>query len=261
MYEAFTEDARQVMQRANEEAQRSEHEYIGTEHILLAMLKVTSSGGARILKQMNFDLQEIRLKVEQTIPSEPGGDTTEPFRPTPRAKKVIEYAIEEARRLRHQWIGSEHVLLGLFREEQGVAGIVLRELGLELEDLRRKVREYCIDDLLSRREPVSLSSLSEEVQEKVRQLDLQVQALNREEEEAVAASDFMKAARLRDRCDQLSKQRWNLMQKDQDSEKAPPEDERIVVGQRATHPSSAAAFPDVATGDGVVGISNSPIFL
>ena len=139
MYERFTDRARRVMALANQEAQRFNHEYIGTEHILLGLVKEGSGVGANVLKNLEVDLRKVRLEVEKLVKSGPEMVTMGRLPQTPRAKKVIEYAIEEARNLNHNYVGTEHLLLGLLREQDGVAAQVLMNLGLKLEDVREEV--------------------------------------------------------------------------------------------------------------------------
>ncbi|MFG0289914.1 MAG: ATP-dependent Clp protease ATP-binding subunit [Rhodopirellula sp. JB044] len=139
MYERFTDRARKVMQLANQEAQRFNHEYIGTEHILLGLVKEGSGVAANVLKNLDVDLRKIRLEVEKLVQSGPEMVTVGKLPQTPRAKKVIEYSMEEARNLNHSYVGTEHILLGLLREQEGVAAQVLMNLGLKLEDVREEV--------------------------------------------------------------------------------------------------------------------------
>ena len=139
MFERFTDRARKVMALANQEAQRFNHEYIGTEHILLGLVKEGSGVGANVLKNLEVDLRKVRLEVEKLVKSGPEMVTMGKLPQTPRAKKVIEYAIEEARNLNHNYVGTEHLLLGLLREQDGVAAQVLTNLGLKLEDVREEV--------------------------------------------------------------------------------------------------------------------------
>src|SRR6478752_4881273 len=134
MYERFTDRARKVMQLANQEAQRFNHEYIGTEHILLGLVKEGSGVAANVLKNLDVDLRKIRLEVEKLVQSGPEMVTMGKLPQTPRAKKVIEYSMEEARNLNHNYVGTEHILLGLLREQEGVAAQVLMNLGLKLEE-------------------------------------------------------------------------------------------------------------------------------
>jgi len=139
MFERFTDRARKVMALANQEAQRFNHEYIGTEHILLGLVKEGSGVGANVLKNLDVDLRKVRLEVEKLVKSGPETVTMGKLPQTPRAKKVIEYAIEEARNLNHNYVGTEHLLLGLLREQDGVAAQVLMNLNLRLEDVREEV--------------------------------------------------------------------------------------------------------------------------
>src|SRR5436189_4236095 len=139
MYERFTDRARKVMQLANQEAQRFNHEYIGTEHILLGLVKEGSGVAANVLKNLDIDLRKIRLEVEKIVQSGPDMVTMGKLPQTPRAKKVIEYSMEEARNLNHNYVGTEHLLLGLLREQEGVAAQVLMNLGMKLEDVREEV--------------------------------------------------------------------------------------------------------------------------
>ncbi|MFN4257653.1 MAG: ATP-dependent Clp protease ATP-binding subunit [Gemmataceae bacterium] len=139
MYERFTDRARKVMQLANQEAQRFNHEYIGTEHILLGLVKEGSGVAANVLKNLDIDLRKIRMEVEKIVQAGPDMVTMGKLPQTPRAKKVIEYSIEEARNLNHNYVGTEHLLLGLLREQEGVAAQVLMNLGLKLEDVREEV--------------------------------------------------------------------------------------------------------------------------
>ena len=139
MFERFTDRARKVMALANQEAQRFNHEYIGTEHILLGLVKEGSGVGASVLKNLDVDLRKVRLEVEKLVKSGPDMVTMGKLPQTPRAKKVIEYAIEEARNLNHNYVGTEHLLLGLLREHDGVAAQVLMNLGLKLEEVREEV--------------------------------------------------------------------------------------------------------------------------
>ena len=139
MFERFTDRARKVMALANQEAQRFNHDYIGTEHILLGLVKEGSGVGANVLKNLGVDLRKVRLEVEKLVKSGPEMVTMGKLPQTPRAKRVIEYAIEEARNLNHNYVGTEHLLLGLLREQDGVAAQVMISLGLKLEDVREEV--------------------------------------------------------------------------------------------------------------------------
>ncbi len=139
MIEPFTNRARKVLALANQEAQRFKHEYIGTEHILLGLVKEGSGVGATVLKNHDVDIKKLRLEVKKLVKSNPDMVTMGKLPRTPRAKKVIEYAIEEARSHNHTYVGTEHILLGLFRENKSTAAQVLMNLGLKLEDVRQEV--------------------------------------------------------------------------------------------------------------------------
>jgi len=139
MFERFTDRARKVMALANQEAQRFNHEYIGTEHILLGLVKEGSGVGANVLKNLDVDIKKLRLEIEKLVKSGPDMVTMGKLPQTPRAKKVIEFAIEEARALNHNYVGTEHILLGLLRETEGIAAQVLMNLGLKLENVRQEV--------------------------------------------------------------------------------------------------------------------------
>jgi hypothetical protein len=139
MYERFTDRARKVMQLANQEAQRLNHEYIGTEHILLGLVKEGSGVAANVLKNLDIDLRKIRLEIEKVVQPGPDMVTRGKLPQTPRAKKVIEYSIEEARNLNHNYVGTEHLLLGLLREQEGVANHVLSKMGIALQVVRQEV--------------------------------------------------------------------------------------------------------------------------
>lgn len=139
MYDRFTDRARKVMQLANQEAQRFCHDYIGTEHILLGLIKEGSGVAANVLMNLNLDVLTIRREVEKIIQPSPLRGTMDKLPQTPRAKKVIEYSIEEARNLNHNYVGTEHLLLGLLREQDGVAAQVLMNLGLTFSEVREEV--------------------------------------------------------------------------------------------------------------------------
>jgi len=134
-FEKFSERARRVLSLAQEEAQRFNHNYIGTEHILLGLVRETEGVAARVLSGLSVDLGKVRSAVEFIIGR--GEKPTEgEIGLTPRAKKVVELAVDEARRMNHTYIGTEHLLLGLLREGEGVAAGVLESLGISLEKVR-----------------------------------------------------------------------------------------------------------------------------
>ncbi len=135
-FEKFSERARRVLSLAQEEAIRFNHNYIGTEHILQGLVREGEGVAARVLNNMNVNLQKIRSAVEFIIGRGDNPVSGENIGLTPRAKKVIELAVDEARRMNHQYIGTEHLLIGLLREGDGVAAGVLESLGVTLEKAR-----------------------------------------------------------------------------------------------------------------------------
>ncbi len=137
-FEKFTERARKVLALAQEEARRFNHNYIGTEHLLLGLVREGEGVAARVLQGMGVQLPKVRSAVEFIIGR---GESTVvgEIGLTPRARKVIEYAVDEARRLGHHYIGTEHLLLGLVREGEGIAAGVLESLGVNLEKVRQQV--------------------------------------------------------------------------------------------------------------------------
>lgn len=137
MFERFTDKGRKIIILAREEAERHQNDYLGTEHLVLAVLREGDGVALAVLKKMGLSPEQAKLEIERNLPS--GSNTMTfgeiPF--TPRVKKVIEYAVEEARLLGHSYIGSEHLLLGLLREEEGIGGKILRSLGANLLTARQ----------------------------------------------------------------------------------------------------------------------------
>jgi len=139
-FDKFTDRARKVLQLAQEEAQRFNHNYIGTEHLLLGLVREGDGVAAKVLGNMGVQLPKVRSAVEFII-GRGEGQVIGEIGLTPRAKKVIELAVEEARRLNHHYIGTEHLLLGLVREGEGIAAGVLESLGVNLEKVRAQVMQ------------------------------------------------------------------------------------------------------------------------
>jgi ATP-dependent Clp protease ATP-binding subunit ClpC len=138
VFERFTDRARRVLTLAQEEASALNHSFIGTEHILLGLIEEGDGLGARALRSLGMTIEDVRAKVEEIV----GGSVSTPVasRPfTPRSKKVLELALREALQLNHSYIGTEHILLGLLREGNGVATTVLVDLGVELGSVRQAV--------------------------------------------------------------------------------------------------------------------------
>jgi ATP-dependent Clp protease ATP-binding subunit ClpC len=138
MFERFTEKAIKVVMLAQEEARRLGHNFVGTEQILLGLIGESTGIAAKVLKNLGISLKDARLEVEKIIGRGSGFVAVEiPF--TPRAKRVLEMSLEEARQLGHNYIGTEHILLGLVREGEGVAGRVLETLGADAVEIRSQV--------------------------------------------------------------------------------------------------------------------------
>ena len=138
MFERFTERARQVVVLAQDEARELRHDYIGTEHVLLGLLREEDGVAARVLASLGVELDAVRDEVVKIVGSgdeEPTGQI--PF--TPRAKKVLELALREALTIGHNYVGTEHLLLGIAREGEGVASRILDDLGADAERIRDEV--------------------------------------------------------------------------------------------------------------------------
>jgi ATP-dependent Clp protease ATP-binding subunit ClpA len=209
MFERFTDRARRVVVLAQEEARMLDHNYIGTEHILLGLVHEEDGLAARALTELNVSLDTVRDRVEYIIgrgKQTPSGHI--PF--TPRAKKVLELSLKESIQLGHNHIGTEHILLGLMREGDGVACRVLEELGLSTNAVRQAVIRQ-----ISQRSPESLatslgpattiefrlkrieSRLGIAPSETLRSLDEQITRVRADKEAAIDAQDFERAAALR----------------------------------------------------------------
>lgn len=188
MYERFTDRSRKVMQLANQEAQRFNHEYIGTEHILLGLIKEGSGVAANVLKNVDVDLRKVRLEVEKKLKTGPDAVIIGKLPQTPRAKKVIEFSIEAARDLNHNYVGTEHLLLGLVREKEGLAAQILHDMG---------VTETIVDEVHS----LLGTKARQRKPETAQTMDMR-----RQMEQAIANQDFEEAVRLRGELDALTKQ-------------------------------------------------------
>jgi ATP-dependent Clp protease ATP-binding subunit ClpC len=198
------------MQLANQEAQRFNHEYIGTEHILLGLVAEGNGVAANVLKNLNIDLRKIRREIEKIVQHGPSTDSiTGRIPQTPRTKKVIEYAVEEARLLKHNYVGTEHLLLGLLREQEGVAAQVLMNLNpnLNLENVREEVLNLLGHNTAmvagaapaspepTAAAPVPPKPVTDEHLRTVRDL---IEQLDVRKEQLVMDQDFKSAARIRD---------------------------------------------------------------
>ncbi|MGH9363090.1 MAG: Clp protease N-terminal domain-containing protein, partial [Thermoanaerobaculia bacterium] len=154
MFDRFTDRARKVMALARKEAQRFNHDFIGTEHILLGLIQEGSGVAANVLKNLGVEINKIRSEIEKNVQSGPSMVTMGQLPFTPRAKKVLELSMEEANELGHNYIGTEHLLLGLLRENDGVAAQVLLDLGLKLEEVRNEVLELLGAEMQQESSPV-----------------------------------------------------------------------------------------------------------
>jgi ATP-dependent Clp protease ATP-binding subunit ClpA len=209
-YQRFTQRGRRVLQLAEEEAARCNHEHVGTEHILLGLAGEGSGVAANVLRNLDIDLRRIRREVELLV--QPG---TEPLRAgrrprSPRATRAIEYAVEEAMNLDHHYVGTEHLLLGLLREEEGVAAQVLVNGGLRLQDIQEEVINLLglnPPSLPSTRLRWSCRDLAPAFQVDMQELDAQIQRLNERQGAAAVEMDFERAARLRHEADQLNRKK------------------------------------------------------
>src|SRR6185369_6462868 len=129
MFDRFTDRARKVMSFARQEAERLNHDYIGTEHILLGLVKEGSGVAANVLENMDVDLEKVRREVEKLVKPAPEIVSLGQLPFSPRAKQVLEYTIAEARALDHNYVGTEHLLLGLLREKEAISAQILANLG------------------------------------------------------------------------------------------------------------------------------------
>src|SRR5579863_3329754 len=162
MYERFTDRARRVVVLAQEEARMLNHNYIGTEHILLGLISEGEGVAAKALESLGISLEAVRQQVEEIIgtgSSSPQGHI--PF--TPRAKKVLELSLREALQLGHNYIGTEHILLGLIHEGDGVAAQVLVGLGVELD----RTRQLVIQILTGRHGEETASAVAEDLRDRL----------------------------------------------------------------------------------------------
>jgi ATP-dependent Clp protease ATP-binding subunit ClpC len=157
LFERFTDRARRVVVLAQEEAGLLEHNYIGTEHILLGLIREDEGVAAKALESMGISLVAVRAEVEEIIG--PGGGTSSsgPIPFTPRAKAVLELSLREALQLGHNYIGTEHILLGLIREGEGVAAQVLVKLRADLSRVRRQVIQL-LSELRGSEDPVDVTA-------------------------------------------------------------------------------------------------------
>ena len=140
MFERFTERARKVVVKAQDEARFLKQNYIGTEHILLGLIDEKEGIAAKVFDELNIDFEDIREAIKDVV-TEGTSESYEHIPFSPRAKKVLELSLREALQMGHNYIGTEHILLGLLREGEGVAARVLNSLGITLDNVKEKVKE------------------------------------------------------------------------------------------------------------------------
>jgi ATP-dependent Clp protease ATP-binding subunit ClpA len=200
MFERFTDRARRVVVLAQEEARLLNHNYIGTEHILLGLIHEGEGVAAKALEGLGISLEAVRAQVEEIIgqgQSAPTGHI--PF--TPRAKKVLELSLREALQLGHNYIGTEHILLGVIREGEGVAAQALAAVGVDHAEVREEVVWLLTGEGEQAAPRTRLVRMT--VPEDLRELDEQIAQVRRQKEAAIEANDVDEAAALRDRQRQL----------------------------------------------------------
>jgi ATP-dependent Clp protease ATP-binding subunit ClpA len=237
MFERFTDRARRVIVLAQDEARLLDHNYIGTEHLLLGLIHEGEGVASTVLRKLEIGLDAVREKVEEIIgrgERPPTGHI--PF--TPQAKKVLELSLRESTQLGHNYIGTEHILLGLIREGDGVAAQVLTRLGADLSTVRQQVMQLLhgyrsaepaaesawrrvpgrgrLDEISDKLDTIAQRltaiegrlGMEEETEPDVlRRLDQRISHVAREKEAAIDAQEFKKAAELRDRQRQLEAER------------------------------------------------------
>lgn len=144
MYEKFTDRAKKVLQLASHETHRLNHEYVATEHILVGLIREGAGVGSTVLHDLGVTTKEARRQLEVLSPPGPARVSMGRMSQTPRAKKVIEFAIEEARNLKHNYVGTEHLLLGLLKEQGGTAATILRLNGIDMQTVKNRILELIL---------------------------------------------------------------------------------------------------------------------
>jgi len=140
MFERFTEHARHVIELAGREAQRFGNEYVGTEHLLWGLAKETQGVAAIVLGRFQVDLKPLRREMEEMLKTRPHVESVNKLPQSIHAKETLQYAVEEARAMRHNYVGTEHILLGLMRNSMAVSAQVLADFNLDLDAMREEVR-------------------------------------------------------------------------------------------------------------------------
>jgi ATP-dependent Clp protease ATP-binding subunit ClpC len=202
MFERFTDRARRVVVLAQEEARLLNHNYIGTEHLLLGLAHEGQGVAAKALESLGISLEAVRAQVEEIIGQGQMAPTGHiPF--TPRAKKVLELSLRESKQLGHNYIGTEHILLGLIREGQGVAAQVLVKLGGNLPRVRLQVIQLLSGAAGGAEAATGMRPMAMTMPDDLREAKEQLDQVRRQKETAIQAQDFDRAAALRDAEEEL----------------------------------------------------------
>jgi ATP-dependent Clp protease ATP-binding subunit ClpA len=222
MYERFTDRARRVMQFANSQARKYEQEFIQAEHILIGLVEEGSGVAANVLKNLGIELEEIRRKLELALERGTGKTTSGRLPLAANAKKVIDNAVEESRRLNHNYVGTEHLFLGLLRQEEGVALKVLTGLGLSVQVARDEVLKLLGQNLPDVKIPKALHPKTAETypvsdlepadnptrplllnKSQTKLINDWIQSLEEQRNDRVVEKDFEKAARVHEEVEVL----------------------------------------------------------
>jgi ATP-dependent Clp protease ATP-binding subunit ClpA len=202
MFERFTDRARRVVVLAQQEARLLNHDYIGTEHLLLGLAHEGQGVAATALESLGISLDDARSQVQEVIGQGPGTPSGHiPF--TPRAKKVLELSLREAKQLGHNYIGTEHILLGLVREGEGVAAQVLIRLGGDLSRVRQQVVQLLGGSAGGAEAAAGMRPVPMPPPEELREAGERLAEVRRQKEAAIQAQDFDRAAALRDAEEEL----------------------------------------------------------
>jgi ATP-dependent Clp protease ATP-binding subunit ClpA len=202
MFERFTDRARRSLFLSQEEARRLNHNYVGTEHLLLGLVSEGQGVAAKALESLGISLEMVRAQVEDIIGKGQRAPTGH-ISFNPRAKKVLELSLREATQLDHNYIGTEHLLLGLIREGEGVAAQVLVKLAADLSRVRQQVIQLLTGYVGGREAGARTRLVRMTVPEELRQAEEQLTQVRGEKEEAIDRQDFETAAALRDAEKQL----------------------------------------------------------
>ena len=265
MYEPFSNRARKVMQLANQEAMSLNHCYIGTEHILMGLIKEGSGAGIETLKRLGVNLLKLRGDIRRVV--QRGAAIVEvnaKLAQTPRGRQAIEYAMEECRTLKHNCVGTEHLLLGLLRETKGVAAQVLMDQRLKLEEVRAELVKLLgerpappplkiIDDLPGGLKPIAVV------------LDAEIERLNSAKEASIKGRDFENAAALRDEVQKLIAQKkmllrdWIAIRQKEDRWLSAIDSAIVELARRVSKERSWGLLPDLADALELAGCTDQEI--